>query len=331
MGCGRNPFISVLISIALFTVSKVAIGSLCPVCLSTYLTCILLLIACHFWRGSDTFGARIRSGMAAVLFSPLILLGLGGPAKAAEARLASLSLLLVLSTTLFLPDFLFVQFIKERGELRKSELAQQAVANWRSAEPVTFDFKEEGLEKDHSKGPDQALIAVAEFSDFECPSCRIFYFMLEPLLEEYAGKVRLTLLNYPLDKSCNPGIHGDFHKSACLAAFATRCAGEQGEFWKMADYIFKMEELDAPEASLEEVRAALLHGAEALNLDRQAFDECLQSGRHAAKIASDIELGNRLGVKGTPSLWINGRKVEVLTIQGLRSIFDEILKAKPTN
>ncbi|RIL08686.1 MAG: hypothetical protein DCC75_08275, partial [Proteobacteria bacterium] len=153
--------ISVLISVALFTVSKVAIGAFCPVCLSTYLTCILIFIACHFWRGSDTFGARIRSGIAAVLFSPLILLGLGGPAKAAEARLAGLSLLLVLSTTLFLPDFLFVQFIKERGELRKSELAQQAVEKWRSAERVTFDFKEEGLEKDHAKGPQQALISVA--------------------------------------------------------------------------------------------------------------------------------------------------------------------------
>ena len=129
-----------------------------------------------------------------------------------------------------------------------------------------------------------------EFADFECPSCRRAHFVIQDLLREYPGKILYVFKNYPLDHSCNPGIPDEFHLSACYAAEFARCAGEQGRYWDVADYLFTLDAIES-HAPAEKVRESIDKGVDDLGLDSIAMKECMNSDRHEKKIQLDIRHG----------------------------------------
>ena len=91
------------------------------------------------------------------------------------------------------------------------------------------------------------------------------------------------------------------HPDAQKAAEAAQCAGEQGKYWEMHDLIFiNQSNMGVP---------ALKQQAAAMKLDSAKFDQCVDSGRHAAGIAEDMKTGEQMGVASTPTLYINGRPV----------------------
>jgi protein-disulfide isomerase len=142
-----------------------------------------------------------------------------------------------------------------------------------------------------SKGPEGAPLTVVVFSDFQCPFCKRVEPTLARLMSEYPGQVRLVWKNFPLP----------FHANARPAAMAAMAAHGQGKFWEMHDQLFTHnEDLDRPH--LERYAAAL-------RLDMKKFRADLDAGTYEGRIAADMSQGEALGVRGTPVVFINGRKI----------------------
>jgi protein-disulfide isomerase len=142
-----------------------------------------------------------------------------------------------------------------------------------------------------SKGPRTAPVTLVEFSDFQCPYCGRVLPVLKRVQETYGERVRLVFRNFPLA----------IHPLAPKAAEAAACANEQGKFWEMHDRLFA----DPKKLDVADLKAS----AAELGLDAQAFDQCLDSGKHEATWKEERTEGERAGVSGTPAVFVNGRLI----------------------
>ncbi|MBB4636115.1 thioredoxin domain-containing protein [Longimicrobium terrae] len=150
-----------------------------------------------------------------------------------------------------------------------------------------------------SKGSPNAPVVMLEFADFQCPGCGQFATFSEPLMQDWIkdGTVRYVWYDFPLPQ---------LHKNAVLAARAGRCANEQNRFWEFHDHIFARQ----AEWSESNDAADLFAGyAEAVNIDRGAFAGCLGSDKYLKEVSESSAFGETLGVGGTPTLFVNGKKV----------------------
>ena len=184
-------------------------------------------------------------------------------------------------------------------------------------ENVVLDLKD-----GQRKGDAGARLVMVEFSDYQCPFCgRHFRDTLPTIDTEYVrtGKMQYIARDFPLEA---------IHPQAFKAAEAAQCAAEQGKFWEMHNRLFTNQRQLAP--------ADLSAHARALALDGAKFDECLNSGRHAAGVRKDLADGEKAGVRGTPTMFLavrqgNETRLRVLgAIQGaqpLATVKDAIEKA----
>jgi protein-disulfide isomerase len=139
-------------------------------------------------------------------------------------------------------------------------------------------------------GPAVAPITIIEFSDYECPYCRKWHVEVWPRLQtEYGDQVRLVFRDFPLTN-----IHGN----AVSAASAANCAYEQDAYWEFSEMLFGME-FDLGKSTYQKY-------AEELALDMEAFNECIESGRYNDEVMADYEYAANLGVRSTPTFFING-------------------------
>jgi len=139
------------------------------------------------------------------------------------------------------------------------------------------------------KGSLQAPVGVVEFADFQCPFCAVFTRDTLPMLEEQyvrAGKVLFAFRQLPLER---------IHKVALAAAEAAVCAGDQGRFWEMHDWIFGNQKTLTP--------ASLRTRALALHLDDKAFAGCVATGA-TARVKADIQRAASLQISGTPTFFV---------------------------
>ena len=141
-----------------------------------------------------------------------------------------------------------------------------------------------------SRGPADAPVTIVEFTDFQCPFCKGVVPTLKELVTKYSDRVRWVFRDFPI-----AGLHPD----AQLVHEAARCAGEQGKFWLYHDLAFER----APAATPANLREYAVE----VGVDAAAFGQCLDSRKHRAAIAADIEIGAKLGVTGTPTFFINGQ------------------------
>jgi len=139
------------------------------------------------------------------------------------------------------------------------------------------------------RGNPQAPVTVVEFSDFQCPYCVRARPTVNRVRETYGDKVRWVFRHFPLD----------FHAQAEKAGEAAACAGEQGKFWEMHDLLWT----NTAKLQVDDLKA---HAA-TLGLDGPTFAQCLDSGKYAGLVESDLEAGQGYGVSGTPAFFVNGR------------------------
>jgi len=151
-------------------------------------------------------------------------------------------------------------------------------------------------------GNPEAPITIMEWADFQCPACRESAFHLRPALFEYRNDIKLIFMNYPLDSGINPHMRSQLHVQAGNAARAGVCAQEFGDFWDYHDDLFRNQAVLAPTLY---TRLAEERGWEA-----RPFAECMVSDETEQRILNDIELAKQAGVSGTPSIYIEGRKVQ---------------------
>jgi protein-disulfide isomerase len=163
-----------------------------------------------------------------------------------------------------------------------------------------------------AKGPEDALVTIVEFSDFQCPFCSRVEPTMDTLQKDYAGKVRVVWRNNPLP----------FHKDAMPAAEAALEAFAQGgapKFWAMHKKLFENQKALT--------RADLDKYAQELGLDATKFKQALDQNTHQAKIKADQELAKRLGASGTPAFFINGRFLSgAQPVDRFKEVIDDELK-----
>jgi len=169
-------------------------------------------------------------------------------------------------------------------------------------------------------GRADAQVTLVEFSDYECPFCQRFFAMTFPALKkEYVdtGKVRYVFRDFPLDQ---------IHPQARQLAEAAHCAGEEGKYWEMHDVLFRGQKAPAPSQLDEQARV--------VGLNKAKFDECLSSGRYAARVQRGLADGAAIGAQGTPSFVVGKTKagdiVEGTPIRGAQTleVFRRIIEQK---
>jgi protein-disulfide isomerase/uncharacterized membrane protein len=153
----------------------------------------------------------------------------------------------------------------------------------------------------HVKGAPDAPLTIVEFSDFECPACRQAFGDLRELVRSRPD-VRLVFRHFPLDSRCNAQMQRQLHPAACQAAAAAECAGKLGRFWEYHDLLFENQKaLD---------RESLFRYAREVGLDIPAFRACLDDPATMDRITADVAAGARLGIESTPTIFINGRRIQ---------------------
>ena len=159
-----------------------------------------------------------------------------------------------------------------------------------------------------SQGAEKPLVTLVEYSDFQCPYCAQATEVVKQLLEIYPNVLRVVFKDYPLPQ----------HAQAYDASVAAHCANEQNQFWPYHDLLFKN-----PQAL---GGADLKKYAQDIGLDEKGFEQCLSSGHTKAIVDAHKSEGEKLGVEGTPALFINGMKlIGLLPMPLLRAIIDREL------
>jgi protein-disulfide isomerase/uncharacterized membrane protein len=153
-------------------------------------------------------------------------------------------------------------------------------------------------------GNPNATLKIVEFSDFECPFCARQSREVKKILLNYGSQVSFIFKHYPLDMSCNSMMKRPMHKNACLAAQAAYCAYKQNHFGPFHEELFHNQK------KLDE--AQILQMAQDEPMDMAAFKACLYSEDAKNAVRTDIALGQDLGIQGTPTFFINGKKIEGL-------------------
>ena len=162
------------------------------------------------------------------------------------------------------------------------------------------------------KGNPKAVVTIVEFTDFECPGCARQHPVLERIVSEFGDQVRLVVRDFPLSQ----------HANARKAAEAAEAAREQGKYWEYAAVLFRNQSA----LGIDKLRQY----ATEVGLDRAKFDASLDSGKFAEKVQRDVMDGRKLGINGTPTLYINGRRVADISYESMKSAIQAALKAEAT-
>ena len=204
-------------------------------------------------------------------------------------------LTLILVVALVAAAFFVGKFSEKAKE--NEPIGNQQVAQEQEEGPVVLgaaDFKKIIEGGAAFKGNKNAPVTIVEFSEYECPFCKRYVDeTYEQILEEYGDDIYYVFRDYPLP----------FHKHAQETAEAARCAGDQDSYWPMHDMLFEGRDKWAEEAKITSI---LTGYAKSLGLNTQAFNSCLSSGKYTQAVKDDLSLGNKVGVSGTPSFFING-------------------------
>ena len=173
------------------------------------------------------------------------------------------------------------------------------------------------LNVDHqpSFGPADAPVTIVEFGDLECPSCRAEAPLLRELIPQlYPNKVRIVFKDYPLES---------IHPWARAAAIAGRCVFRQDAraFWKFYDWDYENQD----DITVENLKSKVLGWAGGNGIRSAQLESCMDGKATDAEIAENISEGKAAGVRGTPTLFVNGVKSASSQLPGLQQMIEREL------
>lgn len=149
------------------------------------------------------------------------------------------------------------------------------------------------------KGNPEATVTFTEFADFQCPACLAFEPIIQQLEKEYGDRVKIVYKHFPLKQA---------HPNAFPAAVAAEAAGKQNKFWEFHDVLFEKQEdwAGAPNPT-----SKFISYAKSIKLDIVQFEKDLDDDKLKAAVNAQTDEGIRIGVSGTPTLFINGQPIEI--------------------
>jgi len=160
------------------------------------------------------------------------------------------------------------------------------------------------------KGPADAPVTMVEFSDFQCPFCARSNPLIEQVIQAYPKELKFVYKEFPLP----------MHPNAMPASKAAVAAQRQGKYWEMHDKLFANQQALQPDNFKQY--------AQELGLDVAKFEQDMNSPDVQAQIAEDMQLARQSAVGGTPTLFLNGKKVQNRSFDGLKQLIDEALQKK---
>lgn len=167
--------------------------------------------------------------------------------------------------------------------------------------------------KSPSRGPEDAPITIVEFSDYQCPFCA----RSEPLIQEfvaaYPSQTRVVFKHFPLTS---------IHPQAMPAALAATAAQKQGKFWQMHELLFANQRALGSEQ--------LTQYAKQIGLDLAKFEADMQSDEVKSAVRDDMQLAQRVGIRGTPTIFVNGKLLQNRSVEGFKQVAEAALKDKGT-
>ena len=172
----------------------------------------------------------------------------------------------------------------------------------------------------HIRGNPDAPVTLEEFGDFQCPPCGQFAGFVEELLKEYDPRLRVVFRNLPLPS----------HEHAREAALAAEAAGFQGKFWEMHDTLYREQETWSKAPNVRELFESY---AGTIGLDLDQFKKDMDGDKARERVDSDHALADSLGIKMTPTLFINNRPVDPKdkNPEGVRAEIKAALEEKSKN
>jgi protein-disulfide isomerase len=168
-----------------------------------------------------------------------------------------------------------------------------------NAAAVVAAEEQSGGIADHVRGNAGAKVVVVEYGDFQCPGCSTAASRMKAIVEEYIDRIAFVFRNYPVPSS---------HPNAKAAAAAAEAAGLQGGYWEMHDILFK-NQATWSNSDIDGRTNVFVGFAESLELDSQIFKADLAAENITKKINFDLALGQKQGVTGTPSFFVDGEAV----------------------
>jgi protein-disulfide isomerase len=212
-----------------------------------------------------------------------------------------------------------VKTLEKRGKVEEAEeMGEGAEVQQQEPEAPTVLGAEDQAEiiKNAAavKGAEDVKVTIVEFSEYQCPFCKRYVDQTySQILSEYGDKIRYIFRDYPLP----------FHPNAQKTSEAARCAGDQGKYWEYHDKLFEEQEEWTEGTEVIE----LLEGyAQELGLNKSKFSSCLTNGEKEKAVKDDLALGQKVGVSGTPSFFINGTMlVGAQPFEAFQALIDEEL------
>lgn len=273
-------------SVVMAVISLTSMSVYCVFCIAAYI--VSFLTAYLIWSEQDP-DAR--------------------PAKEYAKELFTSSARFFLVYLLGVPFLAFIannSFASKAGPQSMERFVKQSVTTYRASTPVTFN-EAPVLVKGASEA--DAKVTIVEFADFMCIHCKNAVNTIKAFLST-RPEVQLRFHFYPLDSACNDNVNGTAGGMSCLLAKAVACAEENGQKgWPMHDKVFAAQQEFAG-LTVEAAKSKVSAFAEELDAPVEPFKTCLESADLHNRIKKMAAEGFQAGLKGTPTFFLNGRRVE---------------------
>jgi len=174
----------------------------------------------------------------------------------------------------------------------------------------------------HVQGDASSGVTLVEYGDYQCPYCEEYYQTVKGVVAQYQDKIQFQFVNFPLTS---------IHQNAFAAARAAEAAGKQGKYWEMHDTLYENNDATGGSGWISSTSPTTYFNkfAQDIGLNVDKFKKDYASSAVNAAITADMNKGNKLGITGTPTFYVNGKQTTIANdAAAFQKVLDAAIKAK---
>ncbi len=283
--------LGLFVDILLLSTLLFIIKTICILCLSTYLTTIVILVFAILSLKNQGDSQNIMESLQKNLFSNM------------KTNLLNYFIIILFFLTCGIGGGRYSSNLGKvsMGEENDKNLIQKKIDAYEKG--AVLNIETAGIP---FSGEQKAPITIVKYADFNCGHCMHTSMMLRQILQEYSGIVKVYYKNFPLDGNCNKMVSRKSPDgSSCVAAGAVICANSQNKFKNVYEELYNDNERGIRHSTI-----SVLEIAKKNNLNLQVFNTCMASKEVSDAISKDVEEAEKLDIKSTPSLFINNKAID---------------------